>query len=461
MDKFKFNREFQIRILSLTFQDYAFLALANDILVPEYFDDRVLSWCFQCIRNYFLDFKKKPTKLVLERELEVGLARGTVKDKDKEVFNDTLNRIIEYATQYDDNDYVQKEVIRFAKRQAVRKAVLEVAPLTDSADEGVWDKIEVTVRDACSVGGTGLDVGTQYFEEISQRLADRAQYQTKLIIPTGIPDLDNLLGGGLKAGQLGVWAGGSSSGKSIALPHCGRRAIINGYKVVHYTLELDEKDIAERYDASFANIPIHELIPESRTLEKKLDSLKGKYGNSLIIKQYPTGSATVSTLRNHIIQLHGLGFVPDLVIVDYGDLLKPHTKYNDEYSDLGKIFEGLRGLAGEFSVPVWTATQLNRSGMSAELPDMEHVGDSIKKVQIADILIAICMTKEEREKNEARLHIAKNRNGPGKAVVPITTAYDKMKFYNPIAMLKQEEEPTAPKVFRRKPKEQGNNTEMF
>ena len=164
---------------------------------------------------------------------------------------------------------------------------------------------------------------------------------------------------------------------SIFLPHVGKRAIINGYKVVHYTLELDEKDIAERYDACFSSIPVYDLIQESNNLELKLQALKAKYGNSLVIKFYPTGSASVNTIKNHMTQLHGLGFVPDLVIVDYGDLLKPLTSYHDEYSDLGKIFEGLRGLAGEFQVPVWTACFPGDT--LVETPSGPRRIDSIKK----------------------------------------------------------------------------------
>jgi replicative DNA helicase len=423
----------------------------NDLVLPEYFEDRILSWFFVSIRNYYLDYRKKPTKLVLERELERDATKNKIDKDDLTHYYNTLNKIEELGQDTSDIEYVTKETIRFCKRQSVRKALLEVAPMTDSNSDDVWDNIEEIVRKSTLVGNSALDIGTQYFEDIIQRLSHRTQFDTKIIIPTGIPELDKYIGGGLKAGQLGVVVGGTGAGKSIYLPHVGKRAILNGYKVAHYTLELDEKDIAERYDAAFSSIKLSDLLPKSKELEKKLTKLKTKYGNSLLIKFYPTGTASVSTIRNHLTQLNGHGFVPDMVIVDYGDLLKPLTNYHDEYSDLGKIFEGLRGIAGEFQIPIWTATQLNRSGMSAEIADVEHIGDSIKKAQIADILVAICMNKQEKENNEARLHVAKNRNGPSKVIVHIKTAYDKMKFYDlGVSTVEEEEQDNN---FRRKPAE--------
>jgi hypothetical protein len=88
-------------------------------------------------------------------------------------------------------------------------------------------------------------------------------------------------------------------------------------------------------------------------------------------------------------------------------------------------------MAGELDIPIWTATQVNRAGLSQEVVDIEHMGDSLRKAQIADVVIGICRTREERDKNEARLYLAKNRNGPTGPIIKIKTAYDKMIFYVP------------------------------
>lgn len=450
--KFIFNRDFQIRILALACQDFPFLNLINDLVLPEYFDDRVLSWYFKMIQEYFLDYRKKPTLVILERELENAIQRKRIKEGEEDLYRAVLTRITELLKEpLDESEYIIKETIRFCKRQSVRKTLLEVAPLTDSEDEDIWDQIESKVRKACDAGNSSLEIGTNYFKTISQRIADRLSFEEYKIIPTGIRELDNHISGGLKAGQLGVVVGSSGFGKSILSAHFGKYAVINGYKVVHYTLELNEKDVCERYDAAFSSIPVRDLIPKSKDLEKKLNKLATKYNDSLIIKFYPTGTATVATIRNHLNQIRGQGFEPDLVVIDYLDLLKSSANYSDEYTSLGEITKDIRGLAGEFNIPIWSPTQTNRAGMSAELPGMEHVGDSIKKVQIADILVAICMTKEERLNNEARLHIAKNRNGPTNVIVHLKTAFDKMKFQDLGITVEEEEEEVSQKKFRRKP----------
>jgi replicative DNA helicase len=125
-------------------------------------------------------------------------------------------------------------------------------------------------------------------------------------------------------------------------------------------------------------------------------------------------------------QLEAQGWRPDLIIVDYLDLLKPLTSYSDEYADLGAIAVALRGLAGELGVPVWTATQANRMGMVADVIDLEHVGDSVKKVQVADVVLALCSKPEERNANLLRIFGAKNRNGPAKFSLKLRSAYDMM-----------------------------------
>jgi len=224
--------------------------------------------------------------------------------------------------------------------------------------------------------------------------------------------------------------GGTNSGKSIVLPHCGKRAIIEGRKVVHYTLELDEQDIAERYDASFTGVNVRELKNSYTTVENRMGKYAHKYEDSLFIKYFPTGQATINTLRAHVNSLKNSGFHPDLIIVDYGDLLKPLTNYSDEYSDLGVIFKDLRGLAGEFNCPLWTASQVNRAGMDQETVDMTSVADSFKKMMIADIVIGMSATRDEAKNNVMRLFGAKNRNGPAKFEVKIRTAYERMCFYD-------------------------------
>jgi replicative DNA helicase len=453
--KFGFDRDFQIGILALITQNYEFLLTSIDLVQPDYFEDAELVWVFQAMKNYFIDYQQRPTRTVLLNELNKALNTGRVKAQNADGYRNVIENLDRVV---DAQDYVIAEVVRFCRRQEVRKAMLELAPLTDKEDDTVWEQITDRMQKACNTGQHVIDIGTQYFLEYPERLKRRIMGEEQLAIPTGITELDYKIGGGLKAGQLGIWLGGTGTGKSIALPHCGKRAIIGGWKVVHYTLELNEDDIAQRYDAAWSHVPVHELLNQTAIVEREMEKLYAKYKNSLIIKFYPTGSATVNTIKQHLLSLRNFGFVPDLIIVDYGDLLKPLTSYADAYADLGAIFRDLRGIAGEMKVPLWTATQMNRGGMSLEVADLDVIADSFQKAFIADVVIALCANREELENNTMRLFGAKNRNGPSKFIVPIRTAYDQMVFHRPTAMPPQVIQPPAqpPPVMprRRAPKGQ-------
>ena len=429
---FGFARNFQIGILGLTCQKYDFLVTVADLIKPEFFEDKVLGWFFRTIRDYFLDYHLSPTQDVLREEIRKAYKAKHFKDTDEvkahmQVFLQLWNPV-------DAQEYLIAQVVQFCRRQAIRRAFLECAPKIDTADDDTWNEIQGQVTDACSVGSNSLDIGMQYFEHYQERLHKRLLGDTAKPVPAGIQELDILLGGGLKPGQVGIWMGGTGVGKSIVLPHCGRRAVVEGLKVVHYTLELNEEDIGDRYDSAWSSVPINSLASKKHypIVEKQISKLGKTWGNSLIIKFYPTRQATIGTIRAHLRQLHGLGFIPGAVVVDYVDLIKPTTNYQDEYADLGAITADLRGIAGELSIPIWTATQTNRAGLNKEIVDLKDISDSLKKAQIADIVIGICMTPEERDMNKARLHIAKNRNGPTGKEVEIHTAYDRMCFYRQI-----------------------------
>lgn len=426
--KFYFDTKFQIALVGLLLKRFDFLTSVADLIKPDYFEDPVLIWYFQVIRDYYLDYAKVPEDLVIQNELLKAVKSGRIKEESIPRYTEVFKAIHEPV---ESEDYVISEVIRFCKRQEVRKAFLDCASKTDSEEDGVWDEIISRVQTACTVGDNREGIGSQYFIDFPQRLQQRLLGEEKLVIPTGITELDLQIGGGLKAGQLGVWLGGTGRGKSIALSHCGKRGVVGGFNVLHYTLELDEIDICERYDSSWTRVNINELLNQSSKVEKDLHNLQARYGNKLIVKFYPTGTATIQTLKGHIQQLKALGFIPDLIIVDYLDLLQPLTRYNEEWADLGSIAKDLRGLAGSLKIPIWTGCQSNRAGLSADILDLEHVGDSLRKAQIADVIIAICMSPDERANNAARLFLPKNRNGPAGVVIPIRTAYNRMCFFDP------------------------------
>lgn len=423
--KFPFGKEFQIKILSLMFHDFDFLIFAQEIVQPSYFADNVMAWFYTTMRDYFIDYQMRIDDPTLRNEMKKAAANKRIKAQEVQAYFNMYKKII---VTYDGKDYVIAELVAFCKHQAIKKASLEMPDLLTKND---FEAIEKIWKQALLVGASSSDIGTQYFVSWPERLGTRAVRLEEMTIPTGITGLDICIGGGLRSGQLGLWMAPTNRGKSVALVHCGKRAVIMRRKVIHYTLELSEDDVAERYDASFSRIPVKALLDQEADLARKLEDLGQRMGNSLIIKEYPTKTASMSTIRAHVQQCCAAGFYPDLIIIDYLDLLKPTTRRKEKREELTDIAEEMRGLFGELKIPGWSATQARRAAISKETHDEEDVAEDIGKMNISDIVVTINQTKKEAETGEMRLLVAKNRNGPRWITVPIVTNLSRMSFYNP------------------------------
>ena len=181
-------------------------------------------------------------------------------------------------------------------------------------------------------------------------------------------------------------------------------------------MELADTVVAGRYDSAITGVELKNLAVFKEKIYDEIKDLKGK----LIVKEYPTRSASIQTIKNHIDKLRRRDFVPDMIIVDYGDLIRPESSKRDEKRhQLETIYEELRGLAQEVECPVWTASQTNRSGLNAEVITMESISEAFNKCFVADFIFTVSRTIEDKNTNQGRIFVAKNRNGPDGLVYPI------------------------------------------
>lgn len=428
MSTFKFARDFQTRILALAYQDYDFLIMAHSMVQPDYFTDDILIWFFCKIRDYYLDYQMRIGPDALRNELLKGCrAKGInrIKEADIPAYREVFAKLHEPVT---DREYIAEEVATFCRHQAIKAAVLRAPKLLQ--DEK-YEEIETDIRAAVQVGTQVMDLGVQYFVDWPERLRRRHEQQVKGTMPTGITELDRIIGGGLKIKQLGLWMAPTNRGKTIALGQCGKRAVISKHKVIHYTFEMSADSISERYDSSFSTIAMRDLDVEEAILAERLEKFGRMWGNTLLIKEFPTKRAGVAEIHAHIMQCQSLGFDPDLILVDYLDLLKPPQRYKERRDELTAITEELRGMAVDIEKATWSATQSQRAAISMETHTEEHVSEDIGKINTADIAITINQTKEEVDAGIMRLFLAKNRNGPRYCTVEIQTHLDRMCFYEP------------------------------
>ena len=212
-------------------------------------------------------------------------------------------------------------------------------------------------------------------------------------------------------------AANTGVGKSHWLVALGANAMRNGKNVLHYTFELTEHAVGLRYDSNLCGMASNDVQDHKQLV---IDTYKKKGLGRLIIKEYPTGSATVMVLRNHIEKLLLKGFKPDLVIIDYADIMRASKSYDSLRHELKLVYEEIRNLAMELEIPIWTASQANRESAQADVVGLENMSEAYGKAMVADVVISISRKASEKATGIGRLFIAKNRAGKDGIVFPIS-----------------------------------------
>jgi replicative DNA helicase len=215
--------------------------------------------------------------------------------------------------------------------------------------------------------------------------------------------------GGLGAGDLGMVLGSPGGGKSWFLINLGATAVKMGYTVCHYTLELSQEYVGKRYDSIFTGIDFQNIHKdESRKLiEETIGSLPGK----LIIKEYPMGKTTPSSIETHIQKCVTLGHKPDLVVIDYVDLLRSKSKSSERKDQIDDVYTSIKGLARQIRTPIWTVSQVNRMGSKDDIIEADKIAGSYDKIMIADFAMSLSRKRGDKLAGTGRIHVIKNRFG--------------------------------------------------
>ena len=401
MDKFgsKFGTSFQIKILSSILSDKVFFKTIYDIIKPEYFDSESNEWILECILSHFNEYQQLPTLDVFKLQLsKVGrdVMNVSVVDNLKQVWA---------GLESEDLEYVKSETLEFCKNQEVKNAILESVGLLQ---EGKIDQIK-TIIDSAMKAGQNTNVGHIYKSDIKERY----ESTVRNVVPTGWDTIDELVDGGFGKGELIIFAAPPGIGKSWALVNVGMSAAKLGKTVAHYTLELNEGYVGQRYDSVLTGIPVPNLKFNIDEVERQVNNLSG----DIIVKHYPTKSVGLNTLRASLDKLKLQGKAPDVVIVDYADLLKGGSK-RERHEEIEELKEGLRGLAGEYEVPLYTASQINRSGADDDIITGTKIAGSFSKLMTADFVVSLSRKIEDKLAGTGRWHVIKNRFGPDGMTLP-------------------------------------------
>jgi hypothetical protein len=395
----KFGTSFQIKIISALLSDRIFLQTVYDILKPEMFDSEANEWLVTKTLSHFDTYSKLPTLDVFKTEVdkvERDVLKQSIVDNLKQAWN---------LLDSEDLEYVKEKTLEFCKNQTFKNAILESVGLLE---EGKFDVIKSKI-DSAMKAGQDTDIGHEYKESIVER------YESTIrdVIPTGWDVINELVDGGFGKGELVIFAAPPGIGKSWALINTGMAAVKAGKTVVHYTLELNEGYVGQRYDAVLTGISVPNL-------KFSLDDVKSQVGNlrgELIIKCWPTKSAGLNTIRASLDKLKLQGKNPDVIIVDYADLLKGNSR-KERHEELEELVEGLRGIAGEYECPLFTASQINRSGADDDVITGTKIAGSFSKLMTADFVVSLSRKIEDKLAGTGRWHVIKNRFGPDGMTLP-------------------------------------------
>jgi replicative DNA helicase len=399
----KFGKSFQEGLCQLILEDRPFADQIAEVLDVAFLELSYLRTFIKKVFDYRDKYSVHPSYKILTTVLRSELDNES--ETDQKQVRSYFARI--YNGEVEGREYIKETALEFCRKQKLKEAMMESVKLLQTSS---FDEISSVINNALKLGSDN-NFGHDYVKDFEARF----QLKFRNAITTGWADIDGLTKGGLGAGELGVVIAPTGAGKSMVLTHLGTQAVKAGKTVVHYTLELADAAIGNRYDSCLTGVPLNDLYTMKELVYEAVQEVEG----TLIIKEYPTKSASTRTLSTHLEKLRKRDITPDMIIVDYGDLLRPVTYQKEKRNELESIYEELRAIAQENKCPLWTASQTNRSGLNAEVITMESISEAFNKCFVADFIFSVSRTVDDKNNNTGRVFVAKNRNGPDGLVYPI------------------------------------------
>lgn len=424
---YEFDEDFQSKIVALVIRDSVFNQRTLGLVDPKFFTSTVDATLVNVCLNYFKTYKRCPSLPIIGKLVKALFDKKVLREELRADTKERLGALL--REDIGDRDYIIEEVATFAKHQALEAAIIDSVGFLKAHE---FDKIAEHVKKALLVGKSE-DIGEyDYFKELANRTKERRERIAGILPPTGVstglPALDDLLmhkGWGI--GELTVLMGGAKAGKTMALIDFAKNASYDGKNVLYVTLEVASRIVAERLDANLADTIIKELEKKFIDVQDKIDAISHRFGK-LIVREFSAGSFRPSDLRRLLAYYVAKGVKFDMVVLDYADIMAPDFRTTDAIENSKSIYVDLRSIAREEEFALLTATQTNRDGFKAATARAEHVSEDFNKVRIADLLISINHTDEERAMGEARLYFAASRNQEGSFTVRIKQNLQKAKF---------------------------------
>lgn len=380
-------------------------------LKPEYFHNDTDCLIYGLIDKYVTKYNSFPTKDVLYIEL------SNVTGINEEQFKEARNKIAQYEVELGTSvEWLVDKTEGFCKNKSLHNGLHKsILIMEEQGDENLaYGEIPKILQDAISVDFNSA-IGHDFLEDFSKRYDTYTKQEER--IPFGVHLLNKITGGGLPKKSLNCVIAPTGVGKTLIMCSMAANNLLDGLNVLYITLEMAEERISQRIDANLLDTPINLLSCMGRSeYQSKIEALKKTTTGRLIVKEYPTVSAGSGHFRHLINELRiKKNFIPHIIYIDYLNLavssrIKPGSQVNS-YTYVKAIAEELRGLAVEFDLPIFTATQTNRGGLRNSDVDLEDTSDSIGLPMTLDFFFAAMQPEEFEEQNKMLFKQLKNRYG--------------------------------------------------
>ena len=326
---------------------------------------------------------------------------------------------------------------KWCQDRAIYNAVMESITIIDGKHESLTKGALPDLLSKALGVAFDTNVGHDYVENAEQRFDFYHKEEDR--IPFDLEYFNKITKGGVPSKTLNIALAGTGVGKSLFMCHVASGALVEGRNVLYITMEMAEERIAERIDANLLNTPIDQLPNLSKDMfTTKVQDLARKTTGKLIVKEYPTGSAHSGHFRALLNELKlKKEFVPDIIFIDYLNIcassrMKAMGGSINSYTYIKAIAEELRGLAVEFDVPIFSATQTTRSGYGNSDVGLEDTSESFGLPATADLMFALVSNEELESQGQIMVKQLKNRyNDPSKYKrFVIGVDRSKMKLYD-------------------------------
>lgn len=395
-------------ILHNLFKNETYSRKITPFLKREYFHERSVRFVFETIHDFIIKYNNLPTKEALY----------IILDKNKSITHDEMKQIsniiedISNSKESSDIDWLVSETEGFCRDKAIYNAIMESIQIIDGKSQQSQGAIPDILSKALAVS-FDVHIGHDYIEDYEKRYEFYHTVEKK--VPFDLDFFNQITNGGTPSKTLNIVMAGTGVGKSLFLCHHAANCLKQNANVLYITCEMAEERIAERIDANLLDITLDNLKELPKTVyEKRMQNLGSGVKGKLIIKEYPTATANVNHFRFLLDELWlKRKFKPDVIFIDYLNIcasarLKNGNNINS-YTYIKSIAEELRGLAVEYNVPLFSATQTTRSGYSNTDVGLEDTSESFGLPATADFMFALISTEELAEQNQIMVKQLKNR----------------------------------------------------